>query len=74
MEFKVIKSKEKKSKTSSVSISADLLDEVISILSNVDCTCVWSPTDNQYIKVNDIPQSLIDDLVVAKKLSGGLGL
>ena len=74
MEFKVIKSKEKKGKTSSVSISADLLDEVISILSNVDCTCVWSPTDNQYIKVNDIPQSLIDDLVVAKKLSGGLGL
>ena len=74
MEFKVIKSKEKKGKTSSVSISADLLDEVISILSNVDCTCVWSPTDKQYIKVNDIPQSLIDDLVVAKKLSGGLGL
>ena len=74
MEFKVVKSKEKKGKTYSVSISADLLDEVISILSNVDCTCVWSPTDNQYIKVNDIPQSLIDDLVVAKKLSGGLGL
>ena len=74
MEFKVIKSKEKKGKTSSVSISTDLLDEVISILSNVDCTCVWSPTDNQYIKVNDIPQSLIDDLVVAKKLSGGLNL
>jgi hypothetical protein len=74
MEFKVVKSKEKKGKTSSVSISAELLDEVISILSNVDCTCVWSPTDNQYIKVNDIPQSLIDDLVVAKKLSGGLGL
>ena len=74
MEFKVVKSKEKKGKTSSVSISAELLDEVISILSNVDCTCVWSPTDNQYIKVNDIPQSLIDDLVVAKKLSGGFGL
>lgn len=74
MEFKVVKNKEKKGKTSSVSISADLLDEVISILSNVDCTCVWSPTDNQYIKVNDIPQSLIDDLVVAKKLSGGFGL
>ena len=74
MEFEVIKSKEKKGKTSSVSISADLLDEVISILSNVDCTCVWSPTDNQYIKVNDIPQSLIDDLVVAKKLSGGFCL
>lgn len=74
MEFKVVKSKEKKGKTSSVSISAELLDEVISILSNVDCTCVWSPTDNQYIKVNDIPQSLIDDLVVAKKLSGGLCL
>ena len=74
MEFKVIKSKEKKGKTSSVSISADLLDEVISILSNVDCTCVWSPTDNQYSKVNDMPQSLIDDLVVAKKLCGGLCL
>jgi hypothetical protein len=74
MEFKVVKSKEKKGKTSSVSISADLLDEVISILSNVDCTCVWSPTDNQYIKVNDIPQSLIDDLVVAKKLSRGRGI
>ena len=74
MEFKVIKSKEKKGKTSSVSISADLLDEVISILSNVDCTCIWSPTDNQYIKVNDIPQSLIDDLVVVKKLSGGFCL
>lgn len=67
MDIKFV-SKGKKDKQT-VSISADLLDEVINILSNVDCTCVWSPVDNQYIKVNDIPQGLLDDLALAKKMN-----
>ena len=75
MEFKIVSKEKKGKKNGSVSISAELLDEVINILSNVDCTCVWSPVDNQYIKVNSIPQSLVEDLRVAKTLSeGGFGL
>lgn len=71
MEFKIVSKEKKGKKNGSVSISVELLDEVISILSNVDCTCVWSPVDNQYIKVNSIPQSLVEDLRVAKTLSEG---
>lgn len=56
MEFKM------KTNSNEVSISKNTIRDIISLLSNVDCTCVWSEMDNQYIKVNDIPQDIIKEL------------
>lgn len=72
MEFKIVSKQNKKDKMSvqqNVSIPVDVLDEVIDLLSNVECTCVWSPGDNEYVKVNDIPSSLLEQLKMCKSLS-----
>ena len=69
MDIKFV-TKGKKGKTDdSVSVPASVLDEVINILSNVDCTCVWSQPDNQYIKINDVPQELVDDLKLIRRVN-----
>lgn len=69
MEFKLTQQKKKKVSENAVSVPVETLDEIISILSDVECTCVWSPIDNQYIKVSDIPSSLVEELKVIRKLS-----
>ena len=68
--FKESKNKKdaKQSEEMTVNIPLELLDEIISILSKVDCTCVWSPSDNQYIKVNDIPNNLVEELITIQSL------
>ncbi len=66
MNFTVRKSN--KAKDSSVEISNELAQRVIELLSNVDCTCIWSQQDNQYIKVNDIPTDVVRELELAIKL------
>lgn len=66
MDFTVRKSN--KAKDSSVEISNELAQRVIELLSNVDCTCIWSQKDNQYIKVNDIPTDIVHELELAIKL------
>lgn len=66
MDFNVRKSN--KAKDSSVEISIELAQRVIELLSNVDCTCIWSQNDNQYIKVNDIPTDIVRELELAIKL------
>ena len=66
MDFTVRKSN--KTKDSSVEISNELAQRVIELLSNVDCTCIWSQQDNQYIKVNDIPTDVVRELELAIKL------
>ena len=49
MDFKL--SALKKNKTEkSVSVPVETLDKVIHLLSKVECTCIWSDYDNQYIK------------------------
>ena len=48
---------------------AQLLEEVVSVLRNVECTCVWSEHDGQYIKVNDVDQDMVQDIEFALKLS-----
>ncbi len=63
MEYKL-----KKSKSSSVTIPSELAERLIDILANVDCTCIWSPQDNQYIKVNDVPNDVVQQLLLATKL------
>lgn len=67
MDIKFSKLKEKNDNT--VSISAQLLEEVVSVLRNVECTCVWSEHDGQYIKVNDVDQDMVQDIEFALKLS-----
>ena len=60
----------KKNKTEkSVSVPVETLDKVIHLLSKVECTCIWSDYDNQYIKINDIPESLVDELKVIRGLN-----
>lgn len=46
-----------------ISISKNLVEDLINILDKVDCTCVWSEKDQQYIKVNDIPKSIVEELI-----------
>ena len=58
-----------KSNGNEVSISKSTVKELISILDKVDCTCVWSDEDNQYIKVHDVPQKLVDELILKLKLA-----
>lgn len=68
MDFKL--SALKKNKTEkSVSVPVETLDKVIHLLSKVECTCIWSDYDNQYIKINDIPESLVDELKVIRGLN-----
>ena len=60
----------KKNKTGkSVSVPVETLDKVIHLLSKVECTCIWSDYDNQYIKINDIPESLVNELKVIRGLN-----
>lgn len=68
MDFKL--SALKKNKTGkSVSVPVETLDKVIHLLSKVECTCIWSDYDNQYIKINDIPESLVNELKVIRGLN-----
>ena len=43
---------------------------LISLLDKVDCTCIWSEQDNQYIKIQDIPTELVDELILKMRLAG----
>ena len=45
-----------------ISISKNLVEDLINILDKVDCTCVWSEKDQQYIKVNDYERDYNDIL------------
>lgn len=70
MDFKLVsKSKKSKNVDNTVNIPESLLNEVIDLISNVECTCVWSPIDNQYVKVNDIPADLVEQLKMQRSLS-----
>lgn len=58
-----------KGNNNEVSVSKDTIKKLIELLQHVDCTCVWAEHDNQYIKVNDIPNNIVDELIVKLKLS-----
>ena len=53
-----------------ISISKETMKKLISLLDKVDCTCVWSEEDNQYIKIQDIPTELVDELILKMRLAG----
>lgn len=53
-----------------ISISRETMNSLISLLDKVECTCVWSAKDNQYIKVQDVPSGLVNELITKIKLAG----
>ena len=65
MEF-IVKQSNKKNE---ITISKELLIEIVDLLKHVECTCVWSDRDQQYIKINDVPEGLVDDLQLKLKLA-----
>lgn len=59
-----------KTSKNEISISKETMKKLISLLDKVDCTCVWSEEDNQYIKIQDIPTELVDELILKMRLAG----
>lgn len=59
-----------KASKNEISISKETMKKLISLLDKVDCTCVWSEQDNQYIKIQDIPSELVDELILKMKFAG----
>ena len=68
MEFKLVQSKKKGKNDGDVAISKAMLKEIITLLNKVDCTCVWCDATQEYLKVRDIPQDLLDVLIMLDKL------
>lgn len=58
-----------KASKNEISISKETMKKLISLLDKVDCTCVWSEEDNQYIKIKDIPTELVDELILKMRLA-----
>ena len=58
-----------KASKNEISISKETMKKLISLLDKVDCTCVWSEEDNQYIKIQDIPTELVDELILKMRLA-----
>ena len=59
-----------KTSKNEISISKETMKKLISLLDKVDCTCVWSEEDNQYVKIQDIPSELVDELILKMRLAG----
>lgn len=59
-----------KTSKNEISISKETMKKLISLLDKVDCTCIWSEEDNQYIKIQDIPTELVDELILKMRLAG----
>ena len=58
-----------KGNNNQVSLSKDTVQKLIDVLKWTECTCVWSEFDNQYIKVNDVPGKLVDELIMKLKFA-----
>ena len=73
MDFTIKPLKDKNNKqpdaNKTVAVPKKTLIEIINLLSQVECTCVWSEIDNQYLKVNDIPKNVVDELKMLLKLA-----
>ena len=70
MEF-TLKTSKKNQNSNQISVDASTLEEVVNLLDHVDCTCVWSSSDNQYIAVNEVPADLVDNLKTLIKINNG---
>ena len=58
-----------KASKNEISISKETMKKLISLLDKVDCTCIWSEQDNQYIKIHDVPTELVDELILKMRLA-----
>ena len=58
-----------KASKNEISISKEMMRTLISLLDKVECTCVWSDQDNQYIKFHDVPTELVDELILKMRLA-----
>ena len=60
MDFKLSTRGGKISAKNEVTIPKDVAEAIVDMLSNVECACVWSEYDKQYIKVHDIDDNIVD--------------
>lgn len=67
MDFKLSSFKSNKS-AGTVEVPKKLMEQIYNLLSNVECVCVWSETDNQYLNVHDVPKDLVDEIETIVKL------
>lgn len=67
MEFTLSKLKNKKEKT--VEMPVSLVEELITLTFKAECTAVYDPRNNEYVKLNDIPEDLSDRLQTLLKLN-----
>lgn len=58
-----------KASKNEISISKETMRSLISLLDKVECTCVWSEQDNQYIKIQDVPTELVNELILKMRLA-----
>lgn len=68
MDYKIINSNNK-GKQNAILVDVTLLEYLYDMLRNVDGTCVWSPSDNQYIKVSDIDETVIEEIGFMLKIN-----
>lgn len=70
MDYKIINKKnQNKQAADKILINVDLLEYIYDMLRSVDGTCVWSPNDNQYIKVSDIDETVVDEIGLMLKIN-----
>lgn len=67
MDFRI--SSSKKIDKNMVSVPKETVESLISLLSNVECTCVFSDKHQEYFKVNDVNQEIVEELKTALALA-----
>jgi hypothetical protein len=60
MDFKLSKLKSSKTSEKMVSVPKSLLVELMHLTYKAECTAVWDARNNEYIKLNDIPEDISD--------------
>ena len=70
MDYKIINKRNQENRDANmILIHTDLLEYFYDLLHAVDGVCVWSPRDNQYIKVNDIDETVIEEVELMLKIN-----
>lgn len=71
MDYKIKKDKKNMlfDKSEVILIKTELLEYIYDLLRGVDMTGVWSPKDNQYIKVSDIDETVVEEIEFMLKIN-----
>lgn len=67
MEFKISTRKSNSKKV--VSLDKDTVENLIDLLTGVECTAVWSEPDQQYLRIHNIDRNIVNELKNAVALS-----